>query len=606
MPPTTALGLHIAETSTQIAVLDSSLQVLAEAESVPFSDQNIENFRWLLNNTLHTINVQTTEISGVGVSVGNRLADRELLNSLLTEIFPAKPILIEHETIPALIAGAGHRFGVITLCDISAVTLGFNEKGERIQVGGWGHHIGPGGYTIARDLLQVIANQFAGAGLATALSGRVLMRLALQSAGDLMNWLNATDRKIEDIAALTTELVALENTDTVATTLILRAADGLAAQAKSAAQRLGLNGQRFPLIMAGSLFRDSLLLRTLFMQIVQAAFPGAAPHLLIQNGAVCAAMMALDAGGIALPQPMSSERTPPRRATERRNPLTVHIQERPTLDFVQIMNSEDQRVPRLIEPELDRIAELIDVVAERFANGGRLFFVGAGTSGRLAVLDAVECVPTFSTTLEELAGILAGGEAAMIHSIEGAEDDEAQGSIEIAARDVRKLDTVIGVAASGSTPFVVGALREAHNRGALTGCIVNNADSVIAQLVQYPIIIPTGPEVLMGSTRLKAGTAQKLVMNMLSTGVMMRVGRTFGNLMVDMQMSNVKLRQRASVIVAEATDLPLDEAADLLERCGGELKTAIASHLLAVSIDDVRARLKACQGNLYRCIAAQK
>ena len=224
--------------------------------------------------------------------------------------------------------------------------------------------------------------------------------------------------------------------------------------------------------------------------------------------------------------------------------------------------------------------------------------LGAGTSGRLAVLDAVECRPTFSITADQVIGVIAGGNQAITHSIEGAEDDESGGRAALAMLNIVETDTVIGIAASGSTPFVIGALKAAGERAALTGAIVNVPDSPIAAMVQHPIQLAVGPEVIMGSTRLRAGTAQKLVLNMLTTGAMVRVGRTFGNLMTDMQASNNKLQGRARVIVSEATGVDDRMAGDLLVHSDGEIKTAIAMSLLNVPAAEARERLIAIGGNL--------
>lgn len=229
--------------------------------------------------------------------------------------------------------------------------------------------------------------------------------------------------------------------------------------------------------------------------------------------------------------------------------------------------------------------------------------LGAGTSGRLAVLDAVECLPTFGVSQATVMGILAGGPGALLGSIEQAEDDEADGHAQLAALGVNALDSVIGIAASGSTPFVIGALREAAKREALTAAIANTVKAPIHALAHYPLAAPVGAEVIMGSTRLRAGTAQKMILNMLTTGVMVRAGRTFGNLMTDMQSSNSKLRGRAQLIVAEATGLPIDQAAALLERCAGEMKTAVAAQLLNIDAAEARLRLARVQGNLNVLVA---
>jgi N-acetylmuramic acid 6-phosphate etherase len=282
--------------------------------------------------------------------------------------------------------------------------------------------------------------------------------------------------------------------------------------------------------------------------------------------------------------------------TESRNLATAQIDILPTLEMVRVINAEDQRVAEAVEAELPAIAAAIDRIAERMRQGGRLIYVGAGTSGRLAVLDAAECPPTFSTQPEQVVALIAGGEAALVRSIEGAEDDAAAGARDLADLAVTGRDSVVGVTASGRTPYVLAALAEAKRRGALVVSLACNRPAPIEELADIAIAPLVGPEVITGSTRLKAGTAQKMVLNMLSTGVMIRLGKTYGNLMVDVQATNAKLRDRARCIVEQACDLSSDAAAALLERCGGEVKTAIVAALAGLSPEDARRRLAGAGG----------
>lgn len=288
----------------------------------------------------------------------------------------------------------------------------------------------------------------------------------------------------------------------------------------------------------------------------------------------------------------------PTGSTEARNPRTEHLDEVPTLELVRLMNAEDARVAAAVAAELPRIAEAIDRVAERLRAGGRLIYVGAGTSGRLGMLDAAECPPTFGTSPSQVLGLIAGGEPALTRSVEGAEDDPAAGARDVAAVAVAPGDAVVGIAASGRTPYVLGALEAARQRGALTISLACSRPSPLEALAEITIAPLVGPEVIAGSTRLKAGTAQKMVLNMLSTGVMVRLGKTLGNLMVDVQPLNAKLRERARRIVAEATGLGPDEAARLLTQCGGEVKTAIVAALGGLAPAAARARLSAAAGQV--------
>ena len=288
--------------------------------------------------------------------------------------------------------------------------------------------------------------------------------------------------------------------------------------------------------------------------------------------------------------------------TEERNPLTTNIDTLTTLDMLALINAEDQKVALAVHDELPKIAAAVDAITARMRHGGRLIYIGAGTSGRLGVLDASECPPTFGTLPELVVGLIAGGPAALTESIEGAEDDHDNGVDEIAELDVIEHDSVVSVAASGRTPYAIGGLEEAKRRGALTVSIACNRLSPLGKLADIGIVPLVGPEVVTGSTRLKAGTAQKMVLNMISTAVMIRLGKTYSNLMVDVQPTNIKLRQRARRIVAEATGLGLGQAGELLQACDGEVKTAIVAVLAGVSPNEARKRLNVSGGYVRRAI----
>jgi N-acetylmuramic acid 6-phosphate etherase len=284
--------------------------------------------------------------------------------------------------------------------------------------------------------------------------------------------------------------------------------------------------------------------------------------------------------------------------TETRNPATENIDTLSSLDIVRLMNDEDAFVARAVSAELKNIARTIDRIAERMQRGGRLIYLGAGTSGRLGVLDAAECPPTFSASPDQVIGIIAGGTRALTQSVEGAEDDAEAGARDIASLNVSANDSVVGIAASGRTPYVIGGMQEAKKRGAFVASIACNRPSPIQDLADIGIAPLVGPEVISGSTRLKAGTAQKMVLNMLSTGVMIRLGKTYGNLMVDVQATNTKLRERARQIVTTACNISLNDADDLLARCNGEVKTAIVSQLAKVTPAQARQRLRDAKGSV--------
>ena len=288
--------------------------------------------------------------------------------------------------------------------------------------------------------------------------------------------------------------------------------------------------------------------------------------------------------------------------TEERNPLTADIDILSTIDMLALINAEDQKVALAVRSELSHIAKAVDAIAARMQHGGRLIYIGAGTSGRLGVLDASECPPTFGTLPELVVGLIAGGTAALTEAVEGAEDDRLGGALEIAELNVNENDCVIGIAASGRTPYAMGGLEEAKKRGALTVSIACNRPSPLEELAEINIAPIVGPEVVSGSTRLKAGTAQKMVLNMISTGVMIRLGKTYSNLMVDVQPTNLKLRQRARRIVAEATGLSLEKATEMLQACDSEVKTAIVAVLANIAPQEARERLRNTGGYVRKAV----
>ncbi len=282
--------------------------------------------------------------------------------------------------------------------------------------------------------------------------------------------------------------------------------------------------------------------------------------------------------------------------TEKRNPATAAIDRMSALEITRAMNAEDATVATAVQRELPQIARAIDGIAARLRQDGRLLYIGAGTSGRLGVLDASECPPTFGTPPELVVGWIAGGPEALTRSIEGAEDSAEMGRADAARLGVGVNDALVGIAASGRTPYVLGAVGYAKEQGALTIGLACNAGTPLAQITDIMIAPVVGPEVIGGSTRLKAGTAQKMVLNMLSTGTMILLGKTYGNLMVDVQPTNAKLRQRAIGIVHAATGLHESEAETLLRASDDEVKTAIVAALAAISPMAARTRLAAAGG----------
>jgi N-acetylmuramic acid 6-phosphate etherase len=290
--------------------------------------------------------------------------------------------------------------------------------------------------------------------------------------------------------------------------------------------------------------------------------------------------------------------------TEQINPNTTNIDSLPTLDALRVINGEDKRVAEAVERVLPAIAQAVDAIAERLARGGRLIYVGTGTSGRLGVLDASECPPTFGVPRELVQGVIAGGYDACYKAVEASEDDREAGARDLQERDLNDKDVVVGIAASGRTPYTVGAVEYARQIGALTVCITCNEGTELAQAAEIPIEPVVGPEVIAGSTRLKSGTAQKLVLNMLSTMALVRLGYVTGNRMTNLQARNTKLRERALGLVMAECELDEAAARDLMEQAGWDQRIAIVMHKAAATKDAARAALEQAAHSISRAVAA--
>lgn len=292
--------------------------------------------------------------------------------------------------------------------------------------------------------------------------------------------------------------------------------------------------------------------------------------------------------------------------TESRNKNSLNIDSVSTLEMVKIINSEDKKVALAVEEELPKIAEAIDGIVEGIHKGGRLIYIGAGTSGRLGVLDASECPPTYGVSDQLVQGIIAGGKEAMFKAKEGAEDSKELAIEDLKALSLSDNDTVVGLAASGRTPYVIGGLEFANEVGALTLSITCNADSEVAKASKISIAPVVGAEVVTGSTRLKSGTAQKLVLNMLSTGAMIKLGKVYGNLMVDVKATNEKLVERAKRIVCEATGIEREEAEQILEETGFDVKLAIFMILSQLNKKDAKKILDENKGYIAEALKEVK
>ncbi|QDS98266.1 N-acetylmuramic acid 6-phosphate etherase [Adhaeretor mobilis] len=288
--------------------------------------------------------------------------------------------------------------------------------------------------------------------------------------------------------------------------------------------------------------------------------------------------------------------------TESRNPASERLDGLSAAAIVELINAEDAKIAAAVGEQAPAIAQAIEVISDRLSEGGRLIYIGAGTSGRLGVLDAAECPPTFNSDPSQVVGIIAGGPGAMLKAVEGAEDSTTLAAEDLQNIDLTAKDVVVGIASSGRTPYVIGGLDYARSQGAYAIGLSCNLDAALNERADLNITPVVGPEVLSGSTRMKAGTATKMVLNMLTTGAMVGLGKTYGNLMVDLQATNTKLSERMKRIVCDLTDLSPEQADDLLTQCDGELKTAIVSYRLDKKPEVARQHLAAARGHLRNAL----
>ena len=288
----------------------------------------------------------------------------------------------------------------------------------------------------------------------------------------------------------------------------------------------------------------------------------------------------------------------PPNATEQRNPRTRGLDAKSTLDILRAIHREDATVAKAVARAIPEIVKAVDAIAQALQRGGRLFYVGAGTSGRIAALDAAEIPPTFGTPVRMVQAVISGGRRALTRSVERAEDNRVRGARDLAARGLNRKDVVVGITASGSTPYVLGALKFARRRGAITIGITSNPEASIADIAKFSVVTPTGPEVITGSTRMKAGTAQKMVLNMLSTAAMIRMGRVYNNWMIGVALTNQKLQARGLRILAEASGATVTEATRALRQSGHNMAIALIILKSGVTASEAQRRLRNAGGNI--------
>jgi N-acetylmuramic acid 6-phosphate etherase len=483
--------------------------------------------------------------------------DRQRLRQLAHRAWPKAEVFVGSDLDSGLAAAFGNKPGILVISGTGSVVIGRNAAGQTARAGGWGHLLGDhgSGYWIAMTGLRAAVREYDRHG---RVNPHLLRRLCLNSYDQLVEWVQRADK--DEIAGLAGEFIDDD------AGLMLQAASFLAQDCHAVAVKLGLEKPQVKL--AGGVFKNHRKLAILVGNRVRTMLPSSAVTVLRRDTAEGALRLAGDV--VILNEAKDLTIKPP--LTEQRNPRTMNLDRLSIRQLIDTMLVEESRVIPAIRKNKSAIAGCINAIVTAFKCGGRLFYVGAGTSGRLGVLDASECPPTFSTDLDMVQAIIAGGAPALSSAVEAAEDDPHAGAEAIRQRGVTGKDVVVGIAASGSTPFVLGALDEAKRIGAKTFLLCFSAPR---STLHAPLFFPTGPEVITGSTRLKAGTATKLVLNMLTTISMIRLGKVVSNLMVEVKPTNEKLRARACRIVATLRGCDLVEAEKRLLRAHWNIKRAL-------------------------------
>ena len=530
----------------------------------------------------------------IGMAGARSEADRERIRRAAAKAWPQSPCYATSDLETALAAAASNSqpvpaARVLVLSGTGSCCFGHTTDGRKnAKVGGWGHILGDkgSGFEIALRALKAVVYYLDRDDEWSGLGRRLLRALQLNEPEELIGWVQ-TARK-DEIAALAVEVFrAAAARDRIALDILAGAACGLANDAVACASRLVPRGSRVQFVLAGGVLLKQPQFAANVRRRIRALWPGAGVEVLRREGVWGAVELAARASrqrpvasrweiADISTQEVASIQSLALSPTEQRLPASMNLDTLSVRDAIALMLREDARIPPALLAERARIERGVKLVTRSLRGGGRLFYVGAGTSGRLGVLDASECPPTFRADPEMVQGIIAGGQKALWSAVEGAEDDPSAGARAIQFRSAGRGDTVVGIAASGRTPFVWGALREAKRRGATTILICFNHHLRIAPADRPTLVIAPsiGPEVLTGSTRLKSGTATKLILNIFTTLSMVRLGKVLGNLMIDVKASNTKLRDRAVRIVCELTGADYETARAALVKTGWQIKQA--------------------------------
>lgn len=592
------LGIEGGGTHTVALLADGVGSLIARIEAGPANLKLLNDAK--LAALFRSIAAQMPAPNAVGIGLAGARGETEWsrIRAVAAKVWRDTPCLATNDLETAFAASDADAKNsvarILVLSGTGSCIYGRSSSGKTARVGGWGHLLGDGGsgYQIALSALRETIFHYDRTGEFPALGSRLLHRLEFSEPSQFIPWVQAADKS--EIASLAPEVFAAWfQRDKLASNIIAENAGIIADDAAACAAKLARRGSLVSFVFAGSVLTKQPRFAALIAMKLRSSWPSAAISSLNREGAWGAAKLAqqlfesksaaTQISGISTAESDPESSAPAALGsfaklspTEQRNPLSMHMDTMPVAKAIRLMLGEDSKIPKAILKESAKIEKVVGYITKSFKNGGRLFYIGAGTSGRLGVLDASECPPTFRSDPEMVQGIIAGGQTALWRAVEGAEDDPKAGMLAIQCRNVGPKDVVVGIAASGRTPFVWGALAEAGKRRAKTVMLAFNPHLTVAEDAHPDVIITpdVGPEVLTGSTRLKSGTATKLILNIFTTLAMVKIGKVVGNLMVDLNPSNIKLRDRAIRIVRELCRVDYVAAHGALESSGWIVKDA--------------------------------
>ena len=577
-PAERILGVEGGGTKTAWVLVEregTELRILEQGKLPP------SNFRLATPERLRAIFQQLPQqIDRAGIFLAGCVTDedRHKLSSIAAEVWPSAKILTGSDRDSGMAAALGHGEGIVVNAGSGSSVTG--RRGDKIEkAGGWGHILGDvgGGYSLSIRALRLILREYDLHRGEVQFSAKVLNALSLNNLDELVRWVQVADKM--DIAMLAPVVFeAAMGGDERVNEILEEGARVLCEYTEAVASRLHMLAPKV-MLLGGLFHRDSIYAHT-FRRRLKKNLPDARISAVEQPPEFGAAWLAAEMA--EQPQFRAKASASEIEAlaaalTEQVNPRSEQLEKMKARELVDLFINEEAFVQEALRGAADNIDKSTELVTDAFKNGGRLFYVGAGSSGRLGVLDASEIPPTFGASPELVQGIIAGGVTALHRSVEGAEDEAAAGALALDQRRVTGGDVVIGISASGRTPFVQGALAHAKSLGAKTVSISSNPGGAQSQLADVSIELAVGPEILTGSTRLKAGTATKVALNIISTGAMVALGKVRGNLMIDLHASNTKLRDRAVRVVAQLAGCDYGQAWERLETSGWNLRSVIGS-----------------------------